>query len=190
MKDDKPTDPSKRRLLTSSAVAALALAGGVWVYQNKDERVIEEDLSALIETSTLDIPTQHLLASICSAVLIHELPKDVAERSLRIKRCLSYASQYCLSLPDYLQDELTQLFELMKYPPSRYLATGLWKNPIAMNDQEVIDMMLAMQNSGNRLQRRVYGVFRDVIMAGYYGDRASWAGMNYPGPVIDFKQNG
>ena len=190
-KADSPVeDPSRRRLLTSSAAAALALAGGMWVYQSKDERVIEEDLVALIDTPVFDIHTQHLLAHVCSAVLSPMLPETVPARAERINRCLHYSAGYCAGLPDYLQEEVGQLFELMKYPPSRYLITSEWKSPIGMSDEQLLAMLEKMQFGDIRLQRRAFTVFRDVVMAGYYGDRSSWSELSYPGPIVDFKQNG
>lgn len=83
------------------------------------------------------------------------------------------------SLPLALQTELRQLFDLLQQPLARHLLAGVaapWQDA---SDEDVRAFLQRWRHSRLSLLRSGYQALHSLLYAAWYGDAASWPGIDY-----------
>lgn len=123
-----------------------------------------------------------VIAAIAVPLLGDSLPEG--ERIHAITTIVQGVDIAIQGLPDFLQAEVSQLLTILRFPPTRCLIAGVWKSWDEAPSDVVEDFLEKWHYSSFGMLRSGYLALRELIMASYYGNPASWAGIEYPGPPV------
>lgn len=84
-------------------------------------------------------------------------------------------------LAPHAQKDLKLLFKILNLRPTRLLLTGYWKPLPDLHRKDVDKILESWSRSGIAIRRSAYDGLRDLILASWYGDQASWSMINFPG---------
>ncbi|MFC3532258.1 hypothetical protein ACFOLG_08680 [Vogesella facilis] len=87
-------------------------------------------------------------------------------------------------LPLALQAELRQLFDLLHNPLARRLLAGVAVPWPDASDEQVRAFLQRWRHSRFSLPRSGYQALHSLLYAGWYGDAASWPGIDYRLPAM------
>lgn len=177
---------TRRAFLQGSGLTLLALGAGGWVAA----RLADGSAKALAPLEHLGAAEQQMLARVADALLDGLLPADGPARDEWLVRIVRNTDAGIPLLPLHLQKDTHKLLSLLAFAPTRLLLIGQWHGWQSFGRAELQARLDTLRTSGKDLHRVVYRVLHDVVKGGFYGDRASWELLSYPGPVVDFKQNG
>ena len=118
-----------------------------------------------------------MLTAIARVMLNGALPDDGEALDAAVRGTLTAIA----GLPPAVQGEIHQLFGLLEFPLSRRLLArvGPWDRA---SDGEIAAFLENWRGSNTALFRSGYAALHQLIMAGWYGNGASWARIGYPGP--------
>ncbi|MBV8584473.1 MAG: hypothetical protein JO241_10785 [Candidatus Eremiobacteraeota bacterium] len=125
---------------------------------------------------------RNTIAAVAAVVLAGSLPAESAARaaaSIEVVRGVDVAIS---GLPPSVQEEIGQLFGLLRFPPTRALAAGIWRPWESAGTDSVSNFLTGWRFSSVALFRSGYQALHQLVMASWYGNGASWAGIAYPGP--------
>jgi hypothetical protein len=81
-----------------------------------------------------------------------------------------------------VQDEVKQLFTLLRVAPLRMAATGVMRPWSQANPGDIERFLTNWRYSGIAKLRSGYDALHQLCLAAWYGDPASWKRIGYPGP--------
>jgi len=87
-----------------------------------------------------------------------------------------------LNLPKSTQEDLSTVFNLLAFRPTRFVMTGVWSSWEAATYDSLNDAMDSWSGTGIQLWRSAYEGIRKLILASWYATPNSWQGIGYPGP--------
>ena len=177
---------SRRGLLKGLALGSGALVAGGWFAA----RLTDGDPQARLPEDILGAPEQQMLAVLADAVLHDVLPVDSAARDVWLDRVVAGCALGVAVLTPRLQRDTHELISALARAPLRLLVIGQWAGWQGQSREQIQQRLQALQFSENPTHRIVYRAVRDLIVGAYYGDRHSWAGLNYDGPIVDLQANG
>ena len=158
----------RRTLLKSTVFGAVALAG-----------------AGLVATITGRDPAadrEQVLRALAPAILAGALAPDGPSRVADLDRALGGVRQAVAALPPAVRTDLDQLFGLLAAPPTRLALAGLTAGWDAVTPQQAADFLARWRDHRVTLFRAGYQALRDLVLAAWYADEASWAAVGYPGP--------
>jgi hypothetical protein len=85
-------------------------------------------------------------------------------------------------LPPAVQAQLRQLFGILRFPPARMLAAGIWRPWHEASQAQVAHFLQSWRYSPITTLRGAYDAMHQLVMAAWYGSDASWPATGYPGP--------
>ncbi len=129
----------------------------------------------------LDATQEQVVAKIAGVMLDGAIPSDEPGRSRALAEAVNGFAVAVAGLPTHTQGEVQQLFTLLTFPPARRLIAGLPPWAEATPD-DVAAFLSRWRFSGILLLRSGYDALHQLVMAGWYGNNASWAAIGYPGP--------
>ncbi|MEL6317822.1 MAG: hypothetical protein AAFR16_09325 [Pseudomonadota bacterium] len=74
---------------------------------------------------------------------------------------------------------------MLTFAPARFALIGRWSGWAQPERAEVAALLEGLRTSGFAVRRQIYMGVRDLVMSAYYADRAAWAEIGYPGPLVD-----
>jgi hypothetical protein len=166
-------DPRRRRFLAGGlASTALLAGGGVLAAARPGGRV---------PTLSGNADARRIVRAIAPVLLVGAVGDDEALPSA-IDEVVRDALAGMDGLPPHARDELTQLFALLAFAPSRVVFGGLsasWESA----SRAAIDAMLAgWRDSRLELKRATYDALHSLIFGAWYGNPRAWARIGYGGP--------
>lgn len=123
-----------------------------------------------------------LIAAISPAMLSGALPRGGAERKQALLEVVRGVDLTISGLAPSVQKELRELFFLMDFPVVRRFLAGVWTPWLHAQESEIDRFLRNWQQSRLNLLRSAYQGFHEIIMASWYGNPRSWAGIGYGGP--------
>lgn len=85
-----------------------------------------------------------------------------------------------LSLP--AQNDLSTLFKLISFRPTRFMLTGVWSNWDSADYNTINNAMDKWSVASTELWRSAYEGLRELILASWYANPVAWKMIGYPGP--------
>jgi len=150
-----------RRTWIGTGIAATLLLGAGAIY----ERPLQDDDATI-------------LAAIAPVMLGSALPKDVGSR----KAVIDGFHTAVAGLSPSVQDEVAQLFTLLRVAPLRMLATGVMRPWRSASASEIERFLTDWRYSGITKLRSAYDALHQLTIAAWYGNPKSWPHIGYPGP--------
>lgn len=151
-----------RRQWIGSGIAAsalLAVAGAVYESPLKDD-------------------DRDILAAIAPVMLAGSLPPgDDTVRTL-----IEGFHTAVAGLTPSMQDEIAQLFTILRVAPLRMLATGVMRPWRRASSDEIVSFLNAWRYSRIAQLRSAYDALHQLSYAAWYGNPRSWPQTGYPGP--------
>jgi hypothetical protein len=160
---------SRRALLTSGALAALALAAGGAAYRFTHRPA---------PRFTLDGEARAALEAIVPAMLAGALPADPAAIAAVVGR----VHQAILGLPLATQKEIQDLFGLLALAPARRFLAGVTHGWAGADPGQVSAFLQRWRLHRLALLQVGYHALHDLVLGAWYADPSSWAAIGYPGP--------
>lgn len=125
---------------------------------------------------------RELVAAVGAVMLAGALPTDAAAHDVAMVQVVRGVDVAIDGLPPSVQYEIGQLFGLLRFPPTRALAAGIWSSWENAGAKTVADFLTRWRFSNIELFRSGYQALHQLVMASWYGNNASWARVGYPGP--------
>ncbi|MGZ5101688.1 MAG: hypothetical protein ACXWGX_13915 [Usitatibacter sp.] len=130
----------------------------------------------------LDARTAAVMAAMIPVVLSGSLPGESQARARAIREVVEAFDRAVAGLSPAVQNEVDQLFGVLRFAPVRIALTGLW-DPVELSSAEEIAAFLTRwRHSRFGIQRAGYQALTQLIQASWFGSTASWAAIGYPGP--------
>ena len=129
-----------------------------------------------------DAPEGALVAALVPVVLAGALPAEPAERAAAIARVVQSVGAAIEGLAPAAQQEVRQLFALLRFGPTRLAATGLWKPIEESPPADIAAFLERWRASRFDLLRAGYQGLTQLVQSGWYDDPRAWAVVGYPGP--------
>ncbi len=164
---------SRRRFLAVGAGSAAILAvAGWWALRPGRPaagfRTLDEDSAAFV-------------TALVAAVLAGNLPRDGAARKAAIGETVAAFDRAVSGLTPAVQAELSQLLALVCAAPARRLLAGVSRPWSEASVEEVSAFLAGWRHGRLDLMRAGYQALTQLVLAAWYGNPASWAGIGYPG---------
>lgn len=174
-------DPSRRRFLRvglagTAVLSTVGITAGVVGFK----RVSSQD--AATGYYFLRPSDVALFTALVPAVLGHALPQDDSKTAV-IEEVVKRIDDTCMRLGSPNQKELTQLFDLLSFAPSRRLAAGLKTPWESASVEEATAFLERWRNSSVSLFNAAYRVLIKLPANAYYAMPESFAASGYPGPL-------
>lgn len=125
---------------------------------------------------------RELIAAVGAAMLAGSLPADAAAHSVAIVQVVRGVDVAIAGLPPDPQNEIGELFGMLHFPVTRALTAGIWGSWQDASPNAVSDFLTRWRYSGFDLFRSGYQALHQLVMASWYGNKASWERIGYPGP--------
>lgn len=125
---------------------------------------------------------QAVLAAVVPVILAGALPGNGELFREQLSRTVAGVDQAIAGLPLASQEEITQLFELLSFAPTRILVAGLWSPWPDASPQAIGGFLESWRNSRFDLFKSGYAALHDLIFAAWYARPETWAAIGYPGP--------
>ena len=130
----------------------------------------------------LDEDARSIVAAVIPAMLEGALPGGARERDVAIRETVDNVDRAIQGLPPAARAEVGQLFALLALTPARRAFAGVASPWEEAGVAEVAAFLDRWRDSGWALKRSAYDALHQLILAAWYGNRRSWAGIGYPGP--------
>jgi len=131
---------------------------------------------AAMPVGPLAAPDRPRLAAIARALLGSAMPPEAAPRVVET------IDGMLRGLPIATQAEVRELLDLLGLAPARLALAGFWRDWHEVPAAEVDAALDGWRSSRFALLRSAYGGLHELVMAGWYGDPASWSRIGYGGP--------
>lgn len=164
---------SRRRFLAVGAGSAAILAAAGWWALRPGRpaagfRTLDDDAAAFI-------------TALVPAVLAGTLPRDGPARQAAIGETVAAFDRAVSGLTPAVQAELVQLFALVALAPARRWLAGVPRPWREASVEEVSEFLASWKHGRLDLMRAGYQALTQLVLAAWYGNPASWAGIGYPG---------
>jgi hypothetical protein len=126
---------------------------------------------------------RRVFGSVARAVLDGSLPADAAASRSAVAMHLERMDATLRAMPPASQRDVARLLAVLALAPGRIALTGLTADWPDAGVGLIQGALQAMRTSRIALRQQVYHALRDLTLAAYFADRATWAQLGYPGPT-------
>jgi hypothetical protein len=130
----------------------------------------------------LDATAVVTVAALVPIVLEGSLPDEAEARARAIRETVEGFDRAVSGMSLPTQKEVEQLFDVLRFPPTRLAFTGLWTSLEESTPEEVAAFLTRWRNSRFEIQRAGYQALSQLIQASWFDNPSSWATIGYPGP--------
>lgn len=123
-----------------------------------------------------------VLSVVIPVILEGTLPAEIEGRPALIARTVAGVENAIAGLSPASQKEVSELFDLLGFAPTRMLVAGVWSPWAEATPAAIGKFLESWRNSRFDLLKSGYAALRDLVFAAWYGQPETWAAINYPGP--------
>jgi hypothetical protein len=123
-----------------------------------------------------------LLTALVPVFLAGALPPDGLARDALITRTVAGVAKAVAGLAPASQKEIGELFDLLGFAPTRFIATGIWSDWPEASPQAIGAFLESWRHSRFALFRSAYAALHDLVFAAWYARPETWTAIAYPGP--------
>jgi hypothetical protein len=166
--------PTRRQFIKVGVAGAAVLAAARWL--DAPQAAPAKGYRAL------DARSAAIAAAFIPVVLDGSLPDEPQARARAIGEVVAAFDRAVAGLSPSVQEEMQQLFSVMRFPPTRIALTGLW---VAVEDsprEEIAAFLRRWRFSRFDIQRAGYQALTQLLQAAWYDNPSSWLAIGYPGP--------
>jgi len=166
---------NRRQFIKAGVIGAATLAAvGAW-YGHRHHG------AGRIEGPALDGAAREVVAAIAPVLLRGALPA-APESAAAIRQVVDGVERAVAGLSAAARSEVGQLFALLSFAPTRMLLAGvapLWREA---GEEQIVAFLDGWRFSRFGLFQSGYAALHDLVLGAWYGNPASWAAIDYPGP--------
>jgi hypothetical protein len=166
--------PTRRQFLQVGIAGAAVLVATRWLEGPQ--------AAAAPGFRVLDTATAAMLSAFIPVVLADSLPEEAPARARAIREVVEGFDRSVSGLSPSVQQEVDQLFSLLRFAPVRIALTGLWSPVESSTPEEIAAFLTRWRHSRFGIQRAGYQALTQLIQASWYDNPTSWAAIGYPGP--------
>lgn len=122
-----------------------------------------------------------LLAALLPVNLKGAFPTEPAAKADAIQNCLQYLDKAVYGLGSANAKQLTDLFNLLNFAPTRGLLAGVWSSWENASEEEIDNFLNRWRNSSLGLLNLGYNGLNKLMCAVWFGQPQAWAQVGYPG---------
>jgi hypothetical protein len=139
------------------------------------------DCARRVTHFSVDAGRRDVVRHLADAMLDGAIPSTQAERDRALQIAVDGFVTAVAGLPPAVQAEISQLFGLLTFAPTRRFIAGLppWNE---VTRDEVASFLDRWRYSNLLVLRGAYDALHQLVMAGWYGNDAAWSAIGYPGP--------
>jgi hypothetical protein len=130
----------------------------------------------------LDEAGAAIVAAFVPVVLEGSLPVEGPSRARAVVDVVAAFDRAVAGLSPAVQEEVDQLFGVLRFPPTRLAFTGLWQPVPESTPAQVAAFLTRWRRSRFEIQRAGYQAITQLVQASWYDNPVSWAAIGYPGP--------
>ena len=123
-----------------------------------------------------------MLTALVPVMLAGALPQSPNEKRDAILQTITAVDITISHFPPAVREEIRQLLDLLQFPVTRLLLTGLTSAWNGASAEAIESFLSKWQQSRFGLLRSGYGALHDLICGGWYVNPASWPRIGYGGP--------
>lgn len=127
-------------------------------------------------------PNASLVGALVPVVLAGSLPGTSPQREAATREVVEAFDRAVSGLAPAIQDEIDQLFGLLRFAPARFAFTGIRVPLEEAAPAQIAAFLERWRSSRFDLLRAGYQALTQLILAAWYGNAASWPAIGYPGP--------
>ena len=171
--------PTRRTFLVAGIAGGTTLAAA-WLLRGG--RHPSSATGATAALSRLDRDAPAIIAAIAPVMLEGALPADAAGHAAALDATVANVASAVAGLPPAAQKELSQLFALLAFAPTRLALGGIATTWPEARPEAVAAMLARWRERSFALLRSAHAALHQLIFAAWYGDPAAWTAIGYPGP--------
>jgi hypothetical protein len=172
---------SRRQLLKTGLAGTCALAAAGWATGWAGGWTSRSAWAAAGGTF-IRAQDEALARAVIQAFVGWALPADPSARKAAVEEALGTADAYFASFTPAVQAEAQQAFDLLNIGLVRWLVAGVSNPWESASAQQVNGFLESFRTSRFAMLRQIFQLLEGVATVGWYGQRASWAALGYPGP--------
>jgi hypothetical protein len=169
---DLPASPKRRWFLkTAVAVGVVggALGGGMWWNRGFDK-------------GRMTPAGEKVFRGVARGVLAQMLPAG-AERDRILNEHMQDLERLYNNLPSAKRDQINLVASLLANAPTRYLAVGMWTSWDQASDEQIQQVLRAMQQSEHLVPNVLFSAVRALTVLCFFSQPTHWNLTGYPGPM-------
>ena len=145
--------------------------------------------SLLLNISACSRPSENggrqtVLRALIPVILAGAVPPDPSNLEALITRTIAGVDKAIAGLSLPTQKEISELFDLLAFAPTRMLAAGIWSPWEQAKPEEIGKFLESWRHSRFDLLKSGYAALHDLIFGAWYARPDTWAAIGYPGPPI------
>jgi hypothetical protein len=138
--------------------------------------------SAAAPALLLDAAARSCFSALANVMLDGSLPTDAATRRVAIERHLERVQQIVAGLPPHARTDLAQLLTLLDTRIGRWALMGAGRTWHDLPPAQLVATLNGMRRSTLALRQQAYLALRELTMAAYFAEPATWRRLGYDGP--------
>jgi hypothetical protein len=166
---------NRRQFIKAGVIGGTALAAvGAWYgYRHHG--------AGRIAAPVLDAGAREVIAAIAPVMLHGALPGGPAA-AIALQQVVDGVEQAVAGLSASAQSEVGQLFALLSLTLTRMLVAKVGPPWPEASFEQIVAFLEDWRYSRFQLLQTGYAALHDLVLGAWYGNPASWAGIDYPGP--------
>jgi hypothetical protein len=183
MEQSPKSDDRERPGISRRTVLKAGIAGGaVLLLARFMVRSVPQTEPLETRGSALDPAAWALVEAIAPVLLEGSLPIDgSAEARAEV---VAGVDRAVAGLAPASRKEITELFALLSFAPTRCLLAGVWSPWPDASRESVAAFLDSWRDSRFALLRSGYGAMHQLVMAAWYGNVRAWPAIGYAGPPV------
>jgi hypothetical protein len=166
---------SRRQFLKAGLAAGVVLAGAGWIASRRGRGPVPG-------LHWLDERSAAIVTALVPVLLEGALPATGPERAEAIRETVEAFDRAVSGLAPAVQEEIAQLFSLLALAAGRFVVAGVRSAWAEATRDEIAAFLSRWRTSRFGLLRSGYQALAQLVLAAWYGNSRSWAGIAYPGP--------
>lgn len=166
--------PTRRQFIKVGIAGAAVLAATRWFEGSQT--------ATATGFRVLDAGTAAVMSAFVPVVLAGSIPEESQARARAIREVVEAFDRAVAGLSPAVQQEIDQLFSVLRFAPVRIVLTGLWEPVESSSPEEIAAFLTRWRHSRFGIQRAGYQALTQLVQASWYDNPASWAAIGYPGP--------
>jgi hypothetical protein len=123
-----------------------------------------------------------VLTALIPVFLDGALPTGGTTRPELITRTVAGIDKAVAGLSLATQKEVGELFDLLKFTPTRMIVAGIWSPWPEASPEAIREFLENWRNSRFDLLKSAYAALHDLIFSAWYARPDTWTAIDYPGP--------